>query len=76
MKLFKKKFLLRREVLKTYKQLIKSVKLIEDEGYRRELTNWVRSDFKFNKGIKDEVNYIKKVKLFYKNTLNINSRLV
>ena len=53
---FKKfKFLLRREVLKTYKQLIKSVKLIEDKGYKKELTGWVRNDFKFNKELKDEV---------------------
>jgi hypothetical protein len=49
------KFLLRREVLKTYKQLIKSVKLIEDEDYKKGLTGWVRNDFKFNKELKDEV---------------------
>jgi len=68
--------LLRREVLKTYKQLIKSVRLIEDEGYKRELTSWVRTDFKFNKELKDEVIfhiltiYLNKLGKFFKIAAN------
>ena len=49
------KFMTRKEVLKTYKQLVKSINRIDDMSYRTELTNWLRHDFKLNKNLSDEV---------------------
>ena len=49
------KFMTRKEVLKTYKQLVKSINRIDDISYRTELTNWLRHDFKLNKNLSDEV---------------------
>lgn len=48
--------MLRREVLKTYKDILKTCNRIEDESYRKELINWSRHDFRMNKNLTDEVN--------------------
>lgn len=51
------KFLIRREVLKVYKDIIKYVNRIDDATYRVELTKWARHDFRMNKKLTDQVNY-------------------
>ncbi len=52
------KFLIRQEVLKTYKQLLKSINRVDDKSYRYYLIDWLRNDFKANKNIKDEVYFL------------------
>lgn len=49
------KFLVRQDVLKVYKQLMKNIYKIEDASYRIDLIKWIRSDFKINKNLQDEV---------------------
>ena len=46
---------MRREVLKTYKDIFKLIYRIQDVGYRAELSQWARRDFKANKMVKEEV---------------------
>ncbi len=47
--------MLRQEVLKVYKQIIKSVSRIDDDYYKTDMKIWARNDFKANKNMKDEV---------------------
>ena len=41
------KFLIRQEVLKTYKQLLKSINRVDDKSYRYYLIDWLRNDLKY-----------------------------
>ena len=47
--------MLRQEVLKVYKQIIKSVSKIDDDYYRTDMKMWARNDFKANMKMTDEV---------------------
>ncbi|CAF1055285.1 unnamed protein product [Brachionus calyciflorus] len=49
-----KQFMLRREVLKAYKDILKACYSIQDDSYRNEMINWTRHDFKMNKNLTDE----------------------
>ncbi|KAL5010251.1 hypothetical protein ScPMuIL_012556 [Solemya velum] len=49
-----KQFLLRSEVLKLYRQFIRTVKEVSDSAQRKEFENWIRHDFRRNKHITDE----------------------
>ena len=49
------KFLIRQEVLKAFKQIIKSANRIDDASYRKYMIDWARHDFKANKNLSDEV---------------------
>lgn len=62
--------MLRREVLKCYKDILKTVYKIEDKMYKTYLINWTRSDFKANKTLNDEV--LKLFKLFLFNNFKDN----
>lgn len=48
-------FVIRSEVLKLYRDLLRAVKQIPDEYYRKEMRQWARDDFKKNKHLTDEV---------------------
>ena len=48
-------FMVRSEVLKLYRSILRTVRRIPDEYYRGEMTNWARRDFKSNKHLTDEV---------------------
>ena len=49
-----KQFLLRKEVLKLYKEFLLTISRVQSEIDRSELKQWVRSDFRRNKQLKDE----------------------
>jgi hypothetical protein len=51
----KLKFLLRRQVLEIYRDLLRVALKIEDEYYKREITEWIKRDFKNGKNLDDEV---------------------
>lgn len=46
--------MVRSEVLKLYRSILRTVRRIPDEYYRGEMTNWARRDFKSNKHLTDE----------------------
>lgn len=48
-------FMLRKQVLNLYRDLLYAIREVPNENDRKELTEWVRSDFKANKHHKDEV---------------------
>ena len=47
--------MLRADVLKLYREILRTVRLIPDEHYRKEMAKWARDDFKKNKDLTDEV---------------------
>jgi hypothetical protein len=47
-----------RQVLKLYRNILRTIKLIPDQHDREYLKNWVHSDFKTYKNVTDEVSYI------------------
>ncbi|XP_004925482.1 LYR motif-containing protein 2 [Bombyx mori] len=49
-----KQFLLRQEVLKLYRDIFRTIRLVPDELTRIELKQWAQSDFKNNKHHTDE----------------------
>ncbi|RZF40034.1 hypothetical protein LSTR_LSTR002437 [Laodelphax striatellus] len=49
-----KQFLLRQHVLKLYKDTLKAVKKIPDASDRKDMRDWVRSDYKKYMSITDE----------------------
>lgn len=57
--------MLRAEVLKLYKQMLRLVRKIPDQNQRQQLQNFIRQDFELNKSIEDEVsNYAYKVQQY------------
>ncbi|XP_064629788.1 LYR motif-containing protein 2-like [Lineus longissimus] len=49
-----RQFMLRQEVLKLYRQMMRCVRLVDDPAHRKELWIWVRRDFEMNKHHQDE----------------------
>ena len=47
--------MLRQDVLKLYRDLIRTINKVPDENSRRELKLWLREDFRSNKGLKEEI---------------------
>ena len=47
---------MRRQVLSLYREILRTLRGIENAGQRRELAEWARAEFKKNKLEKDEVN--------------------
>lgn len=47
--------MLRQQVLKMYRDFMRLVRLADKESDRKEITAWIREDFKMNKNLKDEV---------------------
>ncbi|KAL4232837.1 LYR motif-containing protein 2 [Mactra antiquata] len=50
-----KQFMLRSEVLKLYRNILRTVKEIPDDYYRNEMAKWARDDFRKNKHLTDEM---------------------
>lgn len=49
-----RQFLLRTEVLNLYKTFLRTVKEIPNESSRKEMIEWIRTEFKQNKHLTDE----------------------
>lgn len=49
--------MLRSEVLKLYRDILRTIKKIPDDFYRKEMAQWARDDFKKNKHLSDEVSH-------------------
>jgi hypothetical protein len=49
-----KRFLLRQQAIKLYKEFIRITNQVEDKSQRTELQRWVREDFQANKHHTDE----------------------
>lgn len=50
----------RGRVLKLYREILRTIKLIPDETDRNYMINWARTDFKTYKDVTDEVSSEKK----------------
>ena len=48
-------FMIRQQVLKLYRQILRTVYKIQDDASRKELLEWARHDFRKYKGLQDEV---------------------
>ncbi len=49
-----KQFMLRQEVLKLYRDCLRTIRRLPDPAQRRDLSDWARADFKANKGVEGE----------------------
>ncbi|XP_074649392.1 LYR motif-containing protein 2-like [Tubulanus polymorphus] len=49
-----KQFMLRQEVLKLYREIMRTIRTVQHEEYRVELNTWARSDFKKWKNLTSE----------------------
>ncbi|KAL3242077.1 hypothetical protein MRX96_047815 [Rhipicephalus microplus] len=49
-----KRFMLRQEVLKLYRDTLRTIRAVDDERQRRELQIWARHDFDCNKHVTEE----------------------
>lgn len=47
--------MLRKEVLKLYRDILRTIGKVSDENNRRDLKEWARSDFKTNKRDMEEI---------------------
>ncbi|GLV31816.1 uncharacterized protein CBL_07576 [Carabus blaptoides fortunei] len=50
-----KQFMVRQQVITLYRRMLRSIRQIPDEGYRKEMQQWVRSDFRSNAHHTDEI---------------------
>ncbi|XP_014206582.1 LYR motif-containing protein 2 [Copidosoma floridanum] len=50
-----KQFMNSRQVLKLYKKILKTIKLIPDEADQEYMRNWARSDFRTYKNVTDDL---------------------
>lgn len=62
-------FMLRQQVLKLYREALRTIREVKDESQRRELQMWARHDFESNKHVEDEVIAQKKHYCSYSNNL-------
>ncbi|KAK3748808.1 hypothetical protein QZH41_016021 [Actinostola sp. cb2023] len=53
-----KQFLVRRQVLTLYRDIMKTLKDVQNPQHRSELKTWAREEFKQNKHEKDEVSLL------------------
>ncbi|XP_015524179.1 LYR motif-containing protein 2 [Neodiprion pinetum] len=49
-----KQFMVHQEVLKLYRNIMRTIRQVPDEMDRRYLRDWARNDFRSNRDIKDE----------------------
>lgn len=49
--------MLRSEVLKLYRSMLRVVRRIPDKSQQKELVEWIRHDFTANKHLEDEVRF-------------------
>ncbi|XP_047025240.1 LYR motif-containing protein 2 [Helicoverpa zea] len=50
-----KQFMLRQEVLKLYREIFRTLKLVQDERTKADLRDWARADFRNNMHHTDEI---------------------
>ncbi|XP_071051666.1 LYR motif-containing protein 2 [Onthophagus taurus] len=50
-----KQFMLRQQVLRLYRRILRTIKEVPDKTHQKELLDWARSDFKNNSHHTDEV---------------------
>ncbi|XP_039957784.1 LYR motif-containing protein 2 [Bactrocera tryoni] len=50
-----KQFMLRQEVLKLYREIFRTIRLVPDKSNQRELRDWARHDFRTHSGQTDEL---------------------
>ncbi|XP_036333075.1 LYR motif-containing protein 2 [Rhagoletis pomonella] len=50
-----KQFMLRQEVLKLYREIFRTIRLVPDKTNQRELRDWARHDFRTHSGQTDEL---------------------
>ncbi|XP_023306407.2 LYR motif-containing protein 2 [Lucilia cuprina] len=50
-----KQFMLRQEVLKLYRDIFRTIRLVPDANSQQELRTWARQDFRVNQQQTDEV---------------------
>ena len=50
--------MLRSEVLKLYRDILRAVRKIPDDLYREEMKNWAQHDFRKNRHLTEEVRLI------------------
>ncbi|XP_011187960.1 LYR motif-containing protein 2 [Zeugodacus cucurbitae] len=50
-----KQFMLRQEVLKLYREIFRTIRLVPDKSNQRELRDWARHDFRTHSGQTDEM---------------------
>ncbi|XP_070568280.1 LYR motif-containing protein 2-like [Ptychodera flava] len=48
-------FMLRQQSLRLYRDILRALREVQNEEHRKELKEWARSEFKQNKGEKDEL---------------------
>lgn len=60
-----KQFMVRQEVLKQYRSFFRTIRLLEDENQKKEISQWVRSDFKANASVKNSEEERIKALLFH-----------
>ncbi|XP_059057580.1 LYR motif-containing protein 2 [Achroia grisella] len=58
-----KQFMIRQEVIKLYRDIFRTIKLVSDENTRQELKEWARADFRNNMHHTDESTI--KARLYY-----------
>ncbi|RVE47438.1 hypothetical protein evm_007849 [Chilo suppressalis] len=58
-----KQFMLRQEVLKLYREILRTIRQVPDKNTRKELIEWTRTDFQNNKHHTDEATI--KTMLYY-----------
>ncbi|KAJ4426104.1 hypothetical protein ANN_26913 [Periplaneta americana] len=56
-------FMLRQQVLKLYRNILRAIREVPDEESKKELIQWARTDFKNNKNQTDE--YAIKMLIFH-----------
>lgn len=47
--------MLRKEVLKLYRDIFRCIRVVPDDSSRNDLKQWARSDFRANMNVKDEL---------------------
>lgn len=50
-----KQFMLRQQVLKLYRDIYRTISKVPDESSRRDLKLWLRTDFRSNKSMTEEI---------------------
>ncbi|CAD7012755.1 LYR motif-containing protein 2 [Ceratitis capitata] len=50
-----KQFMLRQDVLKLYREIFRTIRLVPDKSNQRELRDWARHDFRVHSGQTDEL---------------------
>lgn len=70
-----KQFMLRQEVLKLYRDIYRTIRLIPEEASRKDLRTWLREDFKKNKNQTDEITIKMSMQVGYRSLKELKNSL-